>query len=307
MVTEPAPTPLAAALDSVGDRWTLLLIEALLDGPRRFGDLQEALQGIAPNVLTQRLRRLEGEGLVLAQPYSERPQRFVYELTAVGSRAGRRAAPAGRLGRAAPRGRRAAPPRRLRHARGGALVVPDLRAAGGRRRDGAPTLRLSGTPASCYLEPSGRPAHTPPRPRRQAAGRTAAQTRRARAGLRLHAPPHGGRGSGRPRAAAGGRGDRHRRRRRRARTRRPRTSVCPPPPEPRRRRTDTDETDTETTETDSTTTTPVTPPADGTGRRHGRAPAEPGHRRRHRPGPAGGGGAAAGRRGRRAQSAPPSP
>ena len=81
---EPASTPLAAALDSVGDRWTLLLIEALLDGPRRFGDLQESLSGIAPNVLTQRLRRLEGEGLVFAQLYSERPQRFVYELSASG-------------------------------------------------------------------------------------------------------------------------------------------------------------------------------------------------------------------------------
>jgi DNA-binding HxlR family transcriptional regulator len=55
-----------------------------LDGPRRFGDLQQSVPGIAPNVLSQRLRRLEGEGLVLAQPYSERPERFVYELTASG-------------------------------------------------------------------------------------------------------------------------------------------------------------------------------------------------------------------------------
>src|SRR5829696_2511124 len=78
------PTSLSAALDSVGDRWTLLLVEALLGGPRRFGDLQDGLPGIAPNVLTQRLRRLEAEGLVLAQPYSERPQRYVYELTASG-------------------------------------------------------------------------------------------------------------------------------------------------------------------------------------------------------------------------------
>src|SRR4051794_41851317 len=83
-MAEPTTTPLAAALDSVGDRWTLLLVEALLDGPRRFGDLQVQLPRIAPNVLTQRLRRLESEGLVLAQPYSERPQRFVYELTASG-------------------------------------------------------------------------------------------------------------------------------------------------------------------------------------------------------------------------------
>lgn len=77
-------TPLAAALESVGDRWTLLLVEALLEGPRRFGDLESGLEGIAPNVLSQRLRRLEGERLVLAQPYSERPRRFVYELTAAG-------------------------------------------------------------------------------------------------------------------------------------------------------------------------------------------------------------------------------
>ena len=70
-------SPLAAALRSVGDRWTLLLVEALLDGPLRFGDLQERLEGIAPNVLSERLRRLEREGLVLAEPYSERPRRFV--------------------------------------------------------------------------------------------------------------------------------------------------------------------------------------------------------------------------------------
>ena len=80
-MTESASTPLAAALDAVGDRWTLLIVEALLEGPRRFGDLQSELPGIAPNVLTQRLRRLEGEGLAVAQPYSERPRRFVYELT----------------------------------------------------------------------------------------------------------------------------------------------------------------------------------------------------------------------------------
>jgi DNA-binding HxlR family transcriptional regulator len=84
VMAESAPTALAAALDSVGDRWTLLIVGALLDGPRRFGDLQEQLLKIAPNVLAGRLRRLESEGLVLAQPYSERPRRFVYELTASG-------------------------------------------------------------------------------------------------------------------------------------------------------------------------------------------------------------------------------
>jgi DNA-binding HxlR family transcriptional regulator len=78
------PSALAEALQSVGDRWTLLIVAALLDGPRRFGDLQRELPGIAPNILTQRLRNLESQGLVLAERYSDRPPRFVYELGAAG-------------------------------------------------------------------------------------------------------------------------------------------------------------------------------------------------------------------------------
>jgi DNA-binding HxlR family transcriptional regulator len=76
---------LEEALARVGDRWTLLVIEALLEGPRRFGDLQEAVPGIAPNILTQRLRHLEREALIVSRPYSERPPRFVYELTSAGA------------------------------------------------------------------------------------------------------------------------------------------------------------------------------------------------------------------------------
>jgi DNA-binding HxlR family transcriptional regulator len=77
----PPQTPLAAALERVGDRWSLLLIEALLDGPRRFGELSESISGIAPNILSERLKRLEGERIVRSTPYSERPPRFSYALT----------------------------------------------------------------------------------------------------------------------------------------------------------------------------------------------------------------------------------
>ena len=77
----PAQTPLAAALERVGDRWSLLLIEALLDGPRRFGELSESISGLAPNILSDRLKRLEGDRIVRATPYSERPPRFTYALT----------------------------------------------------------------------------------------------------------------------------------------------------------------------------------------------------------------------------------
>ena len=74
-------TPLGAALERVGDRWSLLLIEALLDGPRRFGELADAVTGIAPNILSERLKRLEGERILRATPYSERPPRYTYALT----------------------------------------------------------------------------------------------------------------------------------------------------------------------------------------------------------------------------------
>ena len=79
--TDDAMGGLADALRTVGDRWTLLVVAALLDGPRRFGELQSEVAGIAPNVLTQRLRALERNALVIARPYSERPPRFVYELS----------------------------------------------------------------------------------------------------------------------------------------------------------------------------------------------------------------------------------
>jgi len=77
-------SPLAEALTSVGDRWTLLLVAALLDGPRRFNDLLRDVEGIAPNILAQRLRHLENQRLVVAEPYSRRPPRSVYELTEEG-------------------------------------------------------------------------------------------------------------------------------------------------------------------------------------------------------------------------------
>lgn len=80
-----ADSPLAAALERVGDRWSLLVIEALLTGPRRFNELQADVGGIAPNILADRLRRLEAVRVLRSTPYSERPPRFVYELTAEGS------------------------------------------------------------------------------------------------------------------------------------------------------------------------------------------------------------------------------
>jgi len=78
------PSGLESALDRVGDRWSLLVVDALLDGPRRFGELRESLPGIAPNILTDRLRRLERERIVVSTAYSTRPPRMEYALTGDG-------------------------------------------------------------------------------------------------------------------------------------------------------------------------------------------------------------------------------
>src|SRR6266436_4987846 len=78
-------SPLAEALARVGDRWTLLVVEALLAGPQRFNDLLGQIPGLAANILSERLKRLEREGLLMARPYSERPPRAAYQLTAEGA------------------------------------------------------------------------------------------------------------------------------------------------------------------------------------------------------------------------------
>lgn len=78
------PSPLDDALARVGDRWTLLIVAALLESPKRFNELQDELGGIAPNVLSARLKGLAEHALVVARPYSERPPRFVYELSESG-------------------------------------------------------------------------------------------------------------------------------------------------------------------------------------------------------------------------------
>lgn len=72
----------ARALDVIGDRWSLLLVrELLIHGQARFTDLQTGLPGIAPNLLAQRLRDLEGNG-VLCREFAAPPvTRSVYRLT----------------------------------------------------------------------------------------------------------------------------------------------------------------------------------------------------------------------------------
>ncbi len=76
--------PLQNALERIGDRWSLLIIDALQDQALRFSDLSNRVSGIAPNILSSRLTRLEEDGVIVSHLYSERPPRHVYELTAAG-------------------------------------------------------------------------------------------------------------------------------------------------------------------------------------------------------------------------------
>jgi DNA-binding HxlR family transcriptional regulator len=79
-----SPGPLNRALERIGDRWSLLIIDALQGAPLRFSDLADRVTGIAPNILSSRLSRLEEEGVILSSPYSEKPLRHAYELTGAG-------------------------------------------------------------------------------------------------------------------------------------------------------------------------------------------------------------------------------
>jgi DNA-binding HxlR family transcriptional regulator len=83
-MTAAASDALSGALARVGDRWSLLVVDALTAGPRRFAELSAAVPGIATNVLAARLRHLEAERVLLAIPYSRRPPRYSYELTDAG-------------------------------------------------------------------------------------------------------------------------------------------------------------------------------------------------------------------------------
>jgi DNA-binding HxlR family transcriptional regulator len=72
---------LASALAVVGHKWTLLIVENLLAGPRRFTEIERSLGHANPKMVTARLRELEGAGLVSRTVYAEVPPRVVYALT----------------------------------------------------------------------------------------------------------------------------------------------------------------------------------------------------------------------------------
>lgn len=76
--------PTRLVLDRIGDKWTVLIVLLLGDGPMRFSALRGRLGRVAPKVLTQTLRRLERDGLVTRKIFAEVPPRVEYTLTDLG-------------------------------------------------------------------------------------------------------------------------------------------------------------------------------------------------------------------------------
>ncbi|MFJ1911429.1 winged helix-turn-helix transcriptional regulator [Streptomyces sp. NPDC088147] len=88
-----------AAMDVIGGKWKVLILWALDESPRRFGELRRMLPGVTEKVLTSQLRELETHGIVSREVYDEIPPRVEYALTPRGVALGAALQPLGLWGR----------------------------------------------------------------------------------------------------------------------------------------------------------------------------------------------------------------
>lgn len=79
------PCNIAQSLNIIGDRWTLLVIHEIFIGHTQFNEMKKGLNGISSNLLSERLKYLEDEGLVKSELYSDHPPRYRYTLTKSGA------------------------------------------------------------------------------------------------------------------------------------------------------------------------------------------------------------------------------
>ena len=79
-----SPCPITNALDSLGDKWTLVVIRDLFLGKRTYSEIQSSPEGIPTNILAERLKRLVENGIVTKEAYQQRPVRYSYILTEKG-------------------------------------------------------------------------------------------------------------------------------------------------------------------------------------------------------------------------------
>jgi len=74
----------ACCADIIGSKWTAVIVHDLSEGPRRFSELERACAGISPRTLSERLRALEEQEILVRRSYPETPPRVEYELTTKG-------------------------------------------------------------------------------------------------------------------------------------------------------------------------------------------------------------------------------
>lgn len=79
-----ATCPSRVVLNRIGARWSIFVVTALADGPMRFTELKRYVQGVTAKALTETLRALEQDGLVLREQFDENPPRVEYRLTPLG-------------------------------------------------------------------------------------------------------------------------------------------------------------------------------------------------------------------------------
>jgi DNA-binding HxlR family transcriptional regulator len=84
-VHEATSCAVAASAEIIGAKWTALLVHDLSEGPRRFSELEHSCAGISPRTLSERLRVLEDEDIVIRRSYAESPPRVEYQLTEKGA------------------------------------------------------------------------------------------------------------------------------------------------------------------------------------------------------------------------------
>ncbi|MGG2465931.1 winged helix-turn-helix transcriptional regulator [Streptomyces sp. RGM 3693] len=90
---------LDAAVDVIGGKWKVLLLWALSQGPRRFGQLRRELPKISEKVLAQQLRELEADGIVHREVFDQIPPKVEYSFTELGASLNEALAPLGAWGR----------------------------------------------------------------------------------------------------------------------------------------------------------------------------------------------------------------
>ena len=84
MITDLPPCPVETTLLLISDKWVVLILRDLMTGTKRFNELMRSVTGVSQKVLTEKLRRMEGNGLVIRTVYSEIPPKVEYSLTDLG-------------------------------------------------------------------------------------------------------------------------------------------------------------------------------------------------------------------------------